>query len=112
MADIREPAGLGFKIFTIFGILFFLALVAGLITTYDTDSEVAAVAPRATASAPAASAPAVSAEAASQVPVGAVATGGGGMAGEGGGTAMPVFVGLVALTMLATAGVMLRRQEA
>ena len=111
MAAIREPAGLGFRIFTILVILLFLALVAGLITTYDTDSEVAAVAPPVTAPAPAASMPAASAEAASQVPVGAVATGGGGMAGGGAGTAMPVLVGLVALTMLATAGIVLRRQE-
>lgn len=111
MAEIREPAGLGFKIFTIFVILFFLALVAGLITTYDTDSEVAAVAPPVTAAPPAASAPAASAEAASQVPVGAVATGGGGMAGDGARRAMPVFVGLAALTTLATAGIALRRQE-
>lgn len=104
MAEIREPAGPGFKILTVLTILFFLAVVAGLVTTYDNDVDVAAVAPPAAAAA--------SAEAATQVPVGAVATGGGGMASDGSGMAMPVFVGLVALTMLATAGIVLRRQEA
>ena len=110
MAAGREPAGLGLKIFTIVGILFFLALVAGLITTYDSDSDsdVAAVGPPVTT--PAASA--TSTEAVTQVPVGAVATGGGGMAGDGAGIAMPVFVGLVAVTMLATTGIVLRRREA
>ena len=103
MVPVKEPASLGFKIFTIFGILFFLALVAGLITTYDTDSEVAAVAPPAAAAAG-------SAEAAAQAPVGAVATGGGGMVGDGAGMAVPIFVGLVVLTMLAMTGIVLRRQ--
>ena len=107
MAEIREPAGLGFKIITILTILFFLALVAGLITTYDTDSEVAVVGGQVTTPAPAASA-----EAATQAPIGAVATGGGGMAGDGAGLALPVLVGLVVLTMLATTGIVLRRQEA
>lgn len=102
MAD-REPTGLGFKVFTILGILFFLAMVAGLITTYETDGEVAAVAPPAAAAS-------TSAEAATQAPVGAVATGGGGMAGDGAGMAVPIFVGLVVLTMLATTGIVLRRQ--
>ena len=106
MAVTREPAGLGFKIFAVLGVLFFLALVAGLITTYDTDTEVATVAP------PAASTPAASAEVASQVPVGAVATGGGGMASDGANLAVPLFVGLAVLTMLATTGIVLRRQEA
>ena len=109
MVPVKERAGPGFKILTGLTILFFLAVVAGLITTYDTGDgrDVATVAPPVTTAAPAASA-----EAAGQAPVGAVATGGGGMAGDGAGTAMPVLVGLVALTMLATAGVVLRRQEA
>lgn len=104
----REPAGLGLKIFTVVGILFFLALVAGLITTYDSGSDLETAGPPVTT--PAASA--TSTEAVTQVPVGAVATGGGGMAGDGAGVAMPVFVGLVALTMLATTGIVLRRREA
>ena len=108
MADVKEPAGLGFKIFAVLGILFFLALVAGLITTYDSDGDVVTVAPAASSPAPA---PA-SAQTASQAPVGAVATGGGGMADAGGGIAMPVFVGLAALTMLGVSGVVLRRQMA
>ena len=107
MVPVKEPAGTGFKIITILTSLFFLALVAGLITTYDTDSEVAAVAPPAAAPAAAAS---TSAEAAIQAPVGAVATGGGGMAGDRAAMALPVFVGLVVLMMLATTGIVLRRQ--
>lgn len=109
MADVREPAGPAFKIFTILGILFFLALVAGLITTYDSGSDVETVAPAVTTPAPA---PAASAQATGEAPVGAVATGGGGMAGAGGGIAMPVFVGLVALTMVAVSGFVVRRQAA
>ena len=107
MSEIREPAGPGFKVVTILTILLFLALVAGLITTYDTDSEVAAVAPPAAASSAAAG---TSAQAAAQAPVGAVATGGGGMATDGPGMAVPIVVGLVVLTMMATAGIVLRRQ--
>ena len=110
MAEGREPTGLGFKIFAILGILFFVALVAGLITTYDSGGDVATVAP-ATSPAPA-PAPAASAQATGDAPVGAVATGGGGMADAGGGIAMPVFVGLAALTILGVSGVVLRRQAA
>lgn len=110
MVPVKEPASLGFKIVTIVTVLFFLALVAGLITTYDTDSEVAAVAPPAAASTSAAGS--TSEAAAIQAPVGAVATGGGGMAGEGAGMAVPMLVGLVVLTMLATTAIVLRRQEA
>ena len=106
MAEVKQPAGLGFKIFNILGIVFFLVVVAILIRSYDKDSEVAAGAPAVTT--PAASA---SAETAIQAPVGAVATGGGGMAGDGAGITMAVFVGLVTLTMLATAGIVLRRQR-
>lgn len=109
MAEGREPAGLGFKIFAILGILFFLALVAGLITTYDSGGDVATVAPAVSSPAPA---PAAAAQATGDAPVGAVATGGGGMADAGGGIAMPVFVGLAALTTLAVSGVVLRRQAA
>ena len=72
----------------------------GLITTYDTDSEVAAVARRSRRLRR------------SALRLGAVATGGGGMAPDGAGMAVPVLVGLVAITMLATAGIVLRRQEA
>ena len=104
MVPVKERAGPGFKILTVLTILFFLAVVAGLITTYDTDREVATVAPPAAAAA-------ASAEAAAQVLVGAVATGGGGMAGDGAGPAMPIFVGLVALSMLATAGIVVRRRS-
>lgn len=107
MAEVREPGGLGYKIFTILGIVFLLVVVAASIQTYDNDSEVATGA--ATVTTPAAS---VSAERATAAPLGAVATGGGGMAGDGPGLTMPVFVGLAALTMLATAGIVLRRQEA
>ena len=108
MVPVKEPAGTGFKIFTVLTILLFLALVAGLITTYDTDSEaVAAGAPPTAAVAPPAG---PSAEVAAQAPVGAVATGGGGMAGEGAGMAVPIVVVLVVLTMMATAGIVLRRQ--
>ena len=105
MVPVKERAGPGFKILAVLTIVFFLALVAGLITTYDTDLEVAAVAPPAAAATD-------SAEVAAQAPpVGAVASGGGGMAGDGAGPAMPVFVGLVALTMLATAGIVVRRRS-
>ena len=77
MAEVREPGGLGYKIITVLGILFFLVVVAALIRTYDNDSEVAAVAPAVTTPAPTGSV-----ETATQAPVGAVATGGGGMAGS------------------------------
>lgn len=107
MADVREPAGLGFKIFTILGILFFLAVVALLIGGSGTDGDVEVVGPAVTTPA---TSPSV--ETAAQAPVGAVATGGGGMAGEGPGMTMAIFVTLVAVTMLATAGVVLRRQHA
>lgn len=107
----REPAGLGFKIFTIFGILFFLAVVAILIGGSGNDNDgtdVQVVAPAVTTPAPATPSPDV----VSQAPVGAVATGGGGVAGSGPGIMTPAFVVLVVLTMLATAGIVLRRQEA
>ena len=111
MAEVREPGGLGYKIFTILGIVFLLVVVAASIRTYDNDrdnaSEVATGAPVVTT--PAASA---SVERAAEAPLGAVATGGGGMAGDGPSLTMPVFVGLAALTMLATAGIVLRRQQA
>lgn len=106
MADVREPGGLGFKIFTILGIVVLL-VVAASIRSYDNDSDVPAGAPA--VSTPAASA---SVEKAAEAPLGAVATGGGGMASDGPGRTMPVFVGLAALTMMATAGIVLRRQEA
>ena len=107
MAEVREPGGPGYKIITVLGILFFLVVVAALIRTYDNDSEVAAVGPAVTTPAPAGSV-----ETATQAPVGAVATGGGGMAGDGGGVAMPVFVGLVALTVLAAGGIAVRWRQA
>jgi hypothetical protein len=101
MVPVKEPASLGFKIFTIFGILFFLAVVAFLIGVSGTDGDVEVVGPAVTTPAPPASV-----ETAAQAPVGAVATGGGGA-----GMAMPIFVGLVVLTMLATTGIVLRRRE-
>lgn len=107
MVPVKEPASLGFKIFTIFGILFFLAVVALLIGVSGTDGDVEVVGPAVTTPAPAASA-----QAAAQAPVGAVATGGGGMAGAGAGIAVPILVGLVVLTMLAATGLVLRRREA
>ena len=111
VAEVREPGGLGYKVITVVGILFFLVVVAVLIRSYDSDdSDVAAVGPAVTTPAPIGSV-----ETATQAPVGAVATGGGGMAGmagEGAGVALPVFVGLVALTMLAAGGIALRRREA
>ena len=107
MADVREPAGLGFKIVTVLTILFFLAVVAALIRTYDSGSEVTATGP--TVTTPVASA---SAQPATQVPVGAVATGGGGTAGDVTGTALPVFIGLAAVTMFAAGGLAVRRRTA
>jgi hypothetical protein len=111
MVPVKEPASLGFKIFTIFGILFFLAVVAFLIGVSGTDGDVEVVGPAVTTPAPPASV-----ETAAQAPVGAwafgaVATVGGGMAGATAGMAMPIFVGLVVLTMLATTGIVLRRRE-
>jgi hypothetical protein len=106
MVPVKEPASLGFKIFTIFGILFFLAVVAFLIGVSGTDGDVEVVGPAVTTPAPPASV-----ETAAQAPVGAVATGCGGMAGATAGMAMPIFVGLVVLTMLATTGIVLRRRE-
>lgn len=107
MAEANEPAGLGFKIFTILGILFFLAVVALLIGSSGTDGDVATVAP-----AVATPAPASAQQPEIQAPVGAVATGGGGMAGDAAGIAVPAFAGLVALTMLAVSGIVLRRRVA
>lgn len=107
MAEYDEPTGLGFKIFTILGIVFFLAVVAILVGSSGTDGDVAAVAP-----AVAAPAPAASQQPQVEVPVGAVATGGGGMAGAGAGLAMPAFAGLVALTMLAASGIVFLRRRA
>lgn len=108
MAEVREPGGLGYKVITILGILFFVVVVAALIRTYNNDSEVAAVAPAVTTPAPTGSV-----ETATQAPpVGAVATGGGGMAGDGAGTAIPVFLGLFALTVLAAGGIVVRWRRA
>lgn len=108
MAEVREPGGLGYKVITVLGILFFIVVVAALIRTYDNDSEVAAVGPAVTTPAPTGSV-----ETATEAPpVGAVATGGGGMAGDGAGIAMPVFVGLVALTVLAAGGIAVRWRQA
>lgn len=111
MAEVREPGGLGYKVLTVLGILFFLVVVAVLIQSYDRDDEVAAVGPTVTAPA-AAPAPSGPVETAAQAPAGAVATGGGGTAGDAAGTALPIFAGLVALTMITVGGVALRRREA
>ena len=108
MAEIREPAGPGAKVMTVLTILFFLAVVAVLIRTYDTDSQVTAAGPAVTTPAPAAAA----AQAVPGAPVGAVATGGGGMAGDGPSTALPVFVALAAMTMLTAGGLAVRRRTA
>ncbi len=107
MAAVSEPAGRGFKVITVLTILFFLAVVAVLIRTYDSGTEVTATGPVVTT--PVASA---SAQRATDVPVGAVATGGGGMAGDARSVALPVFLGLAALTTLAAGGVAVRRRTA
>ena len=109
MAEVREPGGLGYKILTVLGILFFLVVVAVLIRSYDSDDEVAAVGPTVTAPAPAPTGPV---ETAAQAPAGAVATGGGGTAGDAAGAALPVFAALVALKMITAGGIALRRREA
>ncbi|MDQ4089366.1 MAG: hypothetical protein M3163_03560 [Actinomycetota bacterium] len=105
MAEISEPAGRGFKVITVFTILFFLAVVAICIRTYDTGGEVTAAG--AVVTAPASNA---AAQAVTEAPVGAVATGGGGMAGDGPSAALPVFVALAAATMLAAGGMAVRRR--
>ena len=105
MAEIREPAGPAFKVVTVLTILFFLAVVAALIRTNDTSSDVIAAGPTVTAPVAATQAPTV-------VPVGAVATGGGGMAGDGPSTALPVFVVLAAASMLVAGGMAVRRRTA
>ena len=108
MAEISEPAGRGFKAITVLTILFFLGVVAICIRTYDTGSEVAAAGPVVTTPASNAAAQAVT----EASPVGAVATGGGGMAGDGPSVALPVFVALAAATMLAAGGMAVRRRTA
>lgn len=110
MAEIREPAGAGFKIITVLGILFFLLVVALLIQSYDSGRDVAAGPPVTTpATTPPSNAPVV---AVNPAPVGAVATGGGGTAGDGTSAVVPVVVALTAVTMLTAGGIALRRREA
>ncbi len=108
MAEVREPGGLGYKVITVLGILFFLVVVAVLIRSYDDDdAEVSAAGPVATTPAPN-----PSLQAPTEVPVGAVATGGGGTAVDGSGAVLPVVVALTALTMLAAAGMAVLRRTA
>jgi hypothetical protein len=108
VAEIREPGGLGYKLFTVLGVLFFLVVVAVLIRSYEGNrnnsaGEVSATAPEVAAAAPA--------EVAGSRPVGAVATGGGGTAGDSAGVALQVFTGLVTGTVLIAGAVIWWRRS-
>lgn len=103
---VKEPAGKGFAVVTILAILFFFAVVAVLIRSYDSGTDIAAAPPATIAPASG------TAEAATgSTPIGGVATGGGGMAGDAAPVAPAVVVGLVTVTMLGAGAVVVRRRE-
>lgn len=107
MEKVKSPASPGFAILTILAILFFFAVVAILIGSNDTSSDVAAVAPPATAP------PSASADTATGIaPLSGVATGGGGTADDPANVTPLVVAGLVGVTMLGTGAVVVRRREA
>ena len=110
MADDRG-AGPGFIAFTILGLIGLVAVVALLIQSYDTSSDVAAV-EAASASAPAA--PDTNPQVAPPVaPIGGVATGGGGTAPDASANLALLSVGALAtVTLLAGAGKALRQRAA
>ncbi len=107
MADDRR-AGPGFIAFTVLGLIGLVAVVALLIQSYDTSSDVAAVE---TALATAPAAPDANLEVVA--PIGGVATGGGGTATDASANLALLSVGVLAtLTLLTGAGMALRQRAA
>ena len=108
----ESGGGRAIPVLAVLGILFFLVTVAVLIRSGDSDSD------RDVATGPAVTTPVVSPQVETPVepqveaPVGAVATGGGGTAGDSASLALPVVAVAAALTMLTAGGMVLRRRVA
>lgn len=102
--------GRAVPVLTVLGILFFLVVVAVLIRSGDSGTDVA--------TGPAVTTPMVSPQVEAPVepqveaPVGAVATGGGGTAGDSASLAPSVVAVAAVLTMLTAGGMVLRRRVA
>ena len=110
MARGEEGGGGLYGVLTFIAVAMLVAVVILSIRTYDRDDEGASVPVAAgqtagqTAAQPAPESPQIATE-----PVGGVATGGGGTAaGDSGSMVLPVFAGLVALTLLAATGFLWR----
>ncbi len=100
-----NEGGRAVPVFTIIGIIVFLVTVAILIRSYPNDDQVQAAPP-------AAASGAATVEATTELtPVGGVATGGGGTAGESSDVPLPVLSGLAAVTLVAIAGLGLWRSR-
>ncbi len=102
-----SEGGRAIPVLTIVGIVVFLVTVAVLIRSYPNDSQVQAVPAPATSGAGEATVEAAT----DRAPIGGVATGGGGTAGDSSNTALPVLAGLAAVTVAAAAGLGLRRSR-
>ena len=106
----ESGGGRAVPVLAVLGILFFLVTVAVLIRSGDSGTDVA--------TGPAVTTPVVSPQAEAPVepqvqpPVGAVATGGGGTAGDSASPVLPVVAVAAALTMRTAGGMVLRRRVA